>query len=73
MLGLDDLDGIQVISTPKHKFNIADSSILYVESEYDEDVNSIIQSSYRLVFKESQIAGFKMSRPTYLKSCSNVL
>lgn len=58
MLGLDDLDGIQVISTLKHKFNIADSSILYVESEYDEDVNSIIQSSYRLVFKESQIAGF---------------
>lgn len=58
MLNPENLDGIQVISTPKHKFNIADSSILYVESEYDEDVNAIIQSSYRLIFKESQIAGF---------------
>ncbi|MCF0185350.1 MAG: hypothetical protein HUJ98_02545 [Bacteroidaceae bacterium] len=58
MLAIGDLEGVQVISTPKQKFDIADSSILYVESTFDKEVNGIIQSSYRLIFKESQIAGF---------------
>ena len=54
----DDNEGVQVISTPKHRFDIADSSILYVESVFNREVNAIIRSSYRLIFKEAQIAGF---------------
>ena len=53
----DDVD-IQLISIPKPVFNIESASVLYVESRYEESVNWLINSNYRTIFKECQIAGF---------------
>ena len=53
----DDID-IQLISIPKPIFNIESASVLYVESRYEESVNWQINSLYRTIFKECQIAGF---------------
>lgn len=56
-LNADDTD-IEIISIPKPVFNIESASVLYVESQYDLAVNTIIQENYRTIFKECQIAGF---------------
>lgn len=49
---------IKLISILKPAFSIASSSILYIESQYNEDVNNAIINSYRNICKETQIAGF---------------
>ena len=55
-LGSDD-DNVQVVSIPQPIFNVAEGSILYIESR-EENLNEIIQSKYRAIFKECQVAGF---------------
>lgn len=57
-LCVDYTDTASVISIPQQTFNIATSSVLYVESKCDENVNEFMQSNYRILFKEMQSAGF---------------
>ena len=47
-----------VYSIPRSDFNIDISTALYVETDYDPTANEAIQSSYRLILKELQLAGF---------------
>jgi len=55
---LSDKEGNQVISILKPTFNIAASSIIYIESEYNNAENADIMVNYRAIYKEVQIAGF---------------
>lgn len=58
MLNDEVNEGTEIISILKPAFNIPASSVLYVESYFDEDVNQAIRTNYRLIFKECQLAGF---------------
>lgn len=60
MLMLDDAQpySVEVISIPKASFNIDIASALYIESDYDPEVNDAIRKGYRAIFKELQLAGF---------------
>lgn len=49
---------IETISIPKGDFNIDLSTVLYIESDYDEDTNVAIGRHYRTIYKELQLAGF---------------
>lgn len=49
---------IQIISIPKPVFNVESASVLYIESRYENSINTIINENYRTIFKECQIAGF---------------
>ena len=48
----------EVISIPRASFNIDIATALYIESEYDPKTNNAIQTHYRSIFKEFQLAGF---------------
>ena len=48
----------EVISIPRASFNIDIATALYIESEYDPETNNAIQTHYRSIFKEFQLAGF---------------
>ena len=48
----------EVISIPRASFNIDIATTLYIESEYDHETNNAIQTHYRSIFKEFQLAGF---------------
>lgn len=47
-----------VFSIPKANFNIDMATALYIENEYDRETNNAIQTHYRSIFKEFQLAGF---------------
>ncbi|MDE7180609.1 MAG: hypothetical protein K2N88_05375 [Muribaculaceae bacterium] len=47
----------EVISIPRASFNIDIGTVLYVESERDEEVNEAIECRYRSIFKELQLVG----------------
>lgn len=49
---------VDMISVPKSNFNIEKGTVLYVESEYNEDINKVIASEHRYIFKELQLIGF---------------
>lgn len=56
----NDADGMaEVISIPRQSFAIDDSTVLYVESQFDEDVNSQIVDGYRYLYNDFLLAGFK--------------
>ena len=48
----------EVISIPRASFNIDIATVLYIESDYDPETNDAIQTQYRSIFKELQLAGF---------------
>lgn len=48
----------EVISIPRSDFNIDIATALYIESEFDPEMNNAIQRYYRSIFKEFQLAGF---------------
>lgn len=50
--------GVEVISIPKSNFNIDIATALYIENEYDAEVNEAIRHGYRTIFKELQLVGF---------------
>lgn len=54
---------VEVLSTPKASFNIDVATALYVENNFDEEVNKAIVSNYRAIFKEFQLAGFDFVYP----------
>lgn len=47
-----------IISIPRASFDIDSATVLYIESEYDPETNKAIQTNYRPIFKELQLAGF---------------
>lgn len=49
---------VEVYSIPRASFNIDIATALYVENEYDPDINDAIEKGYRTIFKEFQLAGF---------------
>lgn len=49
---------VEAISIPKANFNIDVATALYVEGEYDREVNEAIGKDYRSIYKELQLAGF---------------
>lgn len=53
--GDEDMD---VLSIPKQSFNVPTASVLYIESRENEEIDLLIQKSYRTLFKESQVAGY---------------
>lgn len=53
-----EYDDIEILSIPKSLFNITASSILYVESRTEPEINDIISRNYRTLYKECQLAGF---------------
>lgn len=59
MLMLDDSQpcSVDVMSIPKASFNIDIATALYIESDYDTEVNDAIRKGYRTIFKELQLAG----------------
>lgn len=48
----------EVFSIPRASFNIDIATALYIESFDDSETNSAIQTHYRSIFKELQLAGF---------------
>lgn len=48
----------EVISIPRANFNIDIATALYIENEFDPEVNRAIEAEYRVIFKELQLAGF---------------
>lgn len=57
-LSAEDND-VEILSVPKSLFNITASSVLYVESRNEPDLNEIICKNFRLLSKECQLAGFQ--------------
>ena len=53
-----EYDDVEILSIPKSLFNITASSVLYVESRLETEINNIIVKNYRTLFKECQLAGF---------------
>lgn len=49
----------EVISIPRQSFAIDDSTVLYVESRLDENINGQIVESYRYLYNDFLLAGFK--------------
>lgn len=49
---------VSSISIPKLNFNIDVATSLYIESDFDIDVNRAIQENYRFLYREFQLAGF---------------
>src|SRR5574344_830139 len=58
ILDPDMSECVKLISILKPAFSIASSSILYIESQYNEGVNNAIQKNFRTIYKEAQISGF---------------
>lgn len=55
----DNFDGsVEVYSIPRANFNVDVATVVYVESDYDYNINTAIRDSYRSIFKEFQLAGF---------------
>lgn len=54
----EDNDIVEVLSIPKFLFNITASSVLYVESREELEINRIIKKNFRVLSKECQLAGF---------------
>ncbi|MBD5194829.1 MAG: hypothetical protein HDS12_02560 [Bacteroides sp.] len=48
----------EVLSIPRADFNIDLATALYIESDFDEAINQVINSGYRSIYKELQLAGF---------------
>lgn len=49
---------VETLSIPRGSFNIDLSTVLYIESDYDTETNAAINTHYRSIFKELQLAGF---------------
>lgn len=49
---------VETLSIPRGSFNIDLSTVLYIESDYDAETNAAINTHYRSIFKELQLAGF---------------
>lgn len=58
ILGGPEPSGCEVISIPRASFNIDMATALYIESEYDPEINEEIRAKYRSIFKELQLVGF---------------
>lgn len=54
---------VETISIPKATFNIDVATALYIENDFDEEVNEAIVTNYRTIFKELQLAGFHFVYP----------
>lgn len=52
----EDNEDMDVLSIQKQSFNIPTASVLYIESNESKNIDRLIQSNYRMLFKESQIA-----------------
>ncbi len=46
-----------VYSIPRASFDIDIATAIYVENDYDPEINNAIRNSYRSIFKELQLAG----------------
>lgn len=51
-------EDVEILSIPKSLFNITASSVLYVESRNEPEINEVILRNFRTMFKECQLAGF---------------
>lgn len=58
-LGTNNSECANVISIPKQSFSVDDSTVLYVESKFDEDINRQIVENYRHIYKEFLFSGFQ--------------
>lgn len=58
MLESSNSQRIETISIPRADFNIDLSTVLYIESEFDPEINDVISRNYRTIYKELQLAGF---------------
>lgn len=58
-LGNVDSECANVISIPKQSISVNDSTVLYVESKFDKDINRQIIESYRHIYKEFLFSGFQ--------------
>lgn len=63
MLDAEQPFRVETISIPKATFNIDVATALYIENDYDEEVNKAIVDNYRTLFKEFQLAGFHFVYP----------
>lgn len=54
----DDSYTSQIISIPQPVFNVAFGSVLYIESNTNDELNDIISRNFRILFKECQVVGF---------------
>lgn len=57
-LGDDNSDEVNVVSIPKKNFSADDSTVLYVESLFNANINQQIIENYRSVYKEFLFSGF---------------
>ena len=51
-------EGASIVSIPKKSFSVDDSTVLYVESKFDNDLNRQIVENYRHANKEFLFSGF---------------
>lgn len=58
MLRDDRCEGVSVVSIPKMNFGIDDSTVLYVESQFNDSLNRQIADNYRSIYKEFLFSGF---------------
>lgn len=55
----DESENVSVISIPKKSFSVDDSTVLYVESKFNNNTNRQIVDNYRNVYKEFLFSGFR--------------
>lgn len=48
----------QVFSIPRASFNVDMATVIYIENEFDPEINDSIAIGWRSIFKELQLAGF---------------
>lgn len=58
ILGDDESEVANVISIPQKSFSVDDSTVLYVESKFDDEINRQIIGDYRHAYKEFLFSGF---------------
>ena len=49
---------VETISIPRSSLNIDVATALYIEDDFDAEVNEAIEKCYRMIYKEFQLAGF---------------
>lgn len=54
----NDIDQAMILSINTSNLNFEDSQIIYVESEYDEEINRQIKEHYREIYTEIRLSGF---------------
>ena len=61
-------ESAEVISVESYRNSMEDNQVLYVESQYDEDLNNEIKQNYRQINRDLKLSGFDFVYIPYVES-----